>query len=94
MGAMIDVLCMKTIDIRRTTKARLVKMIDRKEIKSMDGAVSRLLDMSKHTVIDNSRSNIHLHKDTYDRLMSFKAYPTESHNETLSRLLDEMDKKQ
>lgn len=79
---------MSFIHITKQTKNELLRIkINEDDCKSFDDAVNILLDSASSASIDNTRTSMRLKDSTLARLKEFKAYPTESNNDILYRLL-------
>ena len=77
---------MTTIKVTRHTR----KMIEayRLDGESIDDAISRLLKSTKPLQIqDRGVTNINLNESTFKDLIGYKAYPTQSHSDTIMELL-------
>ena len=78
---------MKTIAVVKHTRNCLEEYAFENE--TMDETLNRLLDCSEIPEQQNrTRTNINIDESTFDKLLKFKAYPTESHSDTILRLLE------
>lgn len=86
----IDSICMKAIQISVSVRDRLK---DSDKNGTLDDRLNLLMDKSeKPSVIYKSkkqgRTNLRIKDETLERLKEYKLYKTESHSDTILRLLD------
>lgn len=77
---------MITVNVTKHTR----KMIDAysREGETVDKTIARLLKSTEPLQIqDRTVTNITIHEDTFNNLKSYKAYPTQSHSDTILELI-------
>ena len=78
---------MKTVKITKHTRSMINDYS--KEGETVKDALNRLMDESlPPTKEDRTPTNINMDEDTLERLKKYKAYETESHSDTILRLLE------
>ena len=81
---------MKTIAVMKHTKDILENFANEDE--NMDKTILRLLEQSNIPIQqDRTKTNINVDDSTLIQLKKYKAYPTESHSDTILRLLNELE---
>ena len=81
---------MTTIKVTKHTR----KMIEsyREDGETVDDAIRRLLKSTKPLeIMDRTGTNISLSEATFKDLMGYKAYPTQSHSDTIMELLKSLE---
>ena len=81
---------MTTIQVTKETREMIREYDENNE--SVDAILNRLFDESEIPSVTyddrrSSKTNIHMSDATFERLKQFKLYATESHSDTLMRLL-------
>ena len=83
----------KTIKINKHTR-NLIETY-REDGETIDDCVVRLLKSTEPLrKIDWSKTNINLKESTLKNLIGYKAYPTQSHSDTLMELLEQVLKEE
>lgn len=81
---------MKTIEVTKHTRNMLETY--REDGESLGDCVSRLLKSTEPLPkIDRTKTNIDIDEATLDILKGYKSYPTESHSDTIMRLLQSLE---
>ena len=89
MCEIVDVLSMKSVKVTRHTR----KMIEEysKDGEKLDDTIQRLLESTTPLEIeDRSVTNMTISESTIENLKRYKAYPTQSHSDTLMELLKQV----
>ena len=80
---------MKTVKVTNHTR-NMIKEYSL-ENETVNNALNRLMDESQPlTKEDRTKTNINLDDNTLERLKMYKAYDTESHSDTIMRLLEKI----
>ena len=81
--------CMKTVAVTKHTRNLLEEYAEENE--TMDETLLRLLESSEiPSQQDRTKTNINMDEVTFMKLMKVKAYPTESHSDTILSLLSQL----
>ena len=84
-------ICMTTIQVTLETREMIREYA---ENESVDATLNRLFDESdkpsvKYSNRQDSKTNVNMSPSTFERLKEYKMYDTESHSDTLMRLLSQ-----
>ena len=84
---------MKTIQVNKYTREK-IREFARDE--SVNDTLNRLMDLSESLLQaderDYTKTNISIDESTLDRLKTYKLKPTESHSDTILRMLENIKK--
>ena len=80
---------MKTIGVTKDTRKMLESY--REDGETLDDAINRLLKSTEPLrKVDRTITNIKLYDSTLQNLIAYKSYETESHNDTIVKLLQSL----